>query len=163
MSKKIDMRDWLNKNTVSALDLITDNGSGYKTLDVTISRISEPEMVQCGPKKEMHPTAYFDRAKKKLILRPVHLRVLVGIFGPYHDGPVGHKIRLYVEKNVNTPQGKADCIRIDQVLPNGKKKRSLLPSMPPKASDQPPPDPDGELTADEEAERTLFAAKDGAE
>ncbi len=60
----------------------------------------------------MLPCAYFEKAKKKMILRDIHLRELIRLFGPDPKNVSGKKITLWVEKNVRTPQGRADCVRI---------------------------------------------------
>lgn len=109
----IDMRSWLNSETVSALDLIhPEGGRRYVEKTVTIDRIIEPELVRVGPKTERLPCAYFRKAKKKMILRPVHLRELVRHFGTDPANAAGQKVVLWVELDVRTPQGPADCVRI---------------------------------------------------
>jgi hypothetical protein len=144
----VDMRAWLNSETVSALDLIhPDGGRRYVEKTVTIDRISEPELVRVGPKKERLPCAYFHKAKKKMILRPVHLREIVRAFGPDPTKAAGQKVVLWVELDVRTPQGPADCVRIR--VCNGSKPASRPAAQSTRTPEAPAPEPaisDDELT-----------------
>lgn len=154
-----DMRKWLNSEFVSALDLMKDDGSGYKTLDVVIAKVHSPAIVQCGPKKEKLAVLSFQKAQKRMILRDAHMKGLIKILGPDADKMKGKKVRLWVEEDVKAFGDVFDCIRFKAAPGNGR--RSLMPShQDPKADDVSksppesdlPPDYEDPLSPEEEAE-----------
>ncbi len=159
-----DMRKWLNAEFISALDLLKDDGSGYKSLDVVIARVHSPAMVQCGPKKEKLAVLSFQKAQKRMILRDSHMKGLIKILGPDADKMKGKKVRLWVEEDVKAFGDVFDCVRFKAAPGNGR--RSLMPShQDPTARIEPgvaasksppesdlPPDYEDPLTTEEEAE-----------
>ncbi len=138
-----DMRKWMNADFISALDLIRDDGSGYKTLDVVIDKILDPAPVQCGPKREVLAVARFKTARKGMILRDSHMKNLIKLLGPDADKMAGKTVRLWVETDVKAFGDIFDCVRFKAVTGNG---RSLMPTW-----RNPDDDPDEALSPDDES------------
>lgn len=123
-----DMRKWMNSQYISAMDLLTDDGSSYRSFEVEIERIDDPRPIKLGPKTDTLGVARFKGTKKGLILRNVHMRALVKTLGPDVDAMTGKRVTLYVEEDVRAFGEVMDCIRVGKARNGYRRKSARAPS-----------------------------------
>lgn len=117
-------RDYFDSAYLGAWDLPTD-----RECVVTIERVEKGTLTGLKGKSDKKAILYFRGKEKPLAANRTNAKTIAAMYGPNPREWVGKQIAMYVAKNVDTPNGPVDAIRVRPSIPrasqaNGKGRQS---------------------------------------